>query len=395
MIITCRSVICAPINAVLRRLGLVGVGWIISSTILASTEFNGVASSGVDVFRDGDSAFAVDANARLHQRWNSVEGRLEVRAIAAHSTWEERAELELRDAYLDLRGAGGRWRLGQQQIPWGRADGFRLLDSVNPLRFPDAYFEDPEKARRPLRLANWEYDGDIVTAQFFAGPDRRLHAAAPGYRPLFPALEELNRGSNDERRTAVAGVRVGRALGAVDAAIYGYDGWHHSPVLTDFGLTTLRRRFVGLSGDAPAGPIVFRAEAMTSSVYTDVVRNEPYTFSDRQWLLGMDYQRGQLFLSPQVYGDKRDPTRGESSSARTYFSLLVRYEFAQSLARLSAFAWSDTHYQDRWLSLRISRTWGQHLELRFAADYFKGENDALVASVDRLDRAHLGLSYHW
>lgn len=362
---------------------------------LASTEFNGVARSSVDVFRDGDLAFAVDASARLHQRWNSVEGRLEVRSVAAHSSWEEQADLELRDAYLDLRSAGGRWRLGQQQIPWGRADGFRLLDSVNPLHFPDAYFEDPERARRPLWLGNWEYDGDSVSAQLFAGPDRRLHAAAPGYGALFPALEAVSRGSKEERRTAVAGVRVGRTLGAVDAAIYGYDGWHHSPVLTDFGVTSLRRRFVGVSGDAPAGPIVFRAEAMTSSVYTDVVRNEPFTFSDRQWLLGMDYQHGQLFLSPQVYGDKRDPTRGEALSSRTYLSLLVRYEFAQSLARLSVFAWSDTHCRDRWLSLRINRTWGQHVELRFAADYFNGENDSLVASVDRLDRIHLGLSYHW
>lgn len=366
-----------------------------SCLALAATEFNGVASSRVDAFRQGDSAFAVDASARVRQSWRLVDGRLEARMIAAHTSWKEQAELQLRDAYIDLRSAGGRWRLGQQQIPWGRADGFRLLDSVNPLGFPDAYFDDPETARRPLWLGNWEYDGEIVSAQFFAGPDRRLHAAAPGYGPLFPALDAVNRGSNEERHTAVAGLRLGRALGAVDAAIYGYDGWYHSPVATDSGLTTLRRRFVGLSGDAPAGPVVFRAEAMASSMYTDVVRNEPFTFSDRQWLLGMDYQRGQFFLSPQLYGDKRIPTYGEALDSRTYLSLLMRYEFAQSLARLSVFAWSDVRYRDRWLSLRINRAWGQHVELQFAADYFDGEGGSLVASVDRLDRVHVRLSYHW
>jgi hypothetical protein len=57
--------------------------------------------------------------------------------------------LELRDLYYEHR-LDRSVRLGKQQIVWGRLDGVKILDVVNPQTFREFILDDLEFAHRPV-----------------------------------------------------------------------------------------------------------------------------------------------------------------------------------------------------------------------------------------------------
>ena len=70
----------------------------------------------------------------------------------------------LREAYFDynlgqLPDEDGKLfaRIGKQQVVWGKADGFRLLDLINPFDFREPFYPNFEDVRIPLWMINLNY----------------------------------------------------------------------------------------------------------------------------------------------------------------------------------------------------------------------------------------------
>ncbi len=61
---------------------------------------------------------------RYRSQYDDAGGKLEDRM---------ESDQDLRELYLTWAGDDWQWRLGQQQIAWGRGDYFRLVDVLNPL----------------------------------------------------------------------------------------------------------------------------------------------------------------------------------------------------------------------------------------------------------------------
>ena len=109
---------------------------------------------------------------------------------------------EIRDAYIERRLTNGVLRLGKQQIVWGKLDGLKVLDVLNPQDLREFILEDFGESRIGLwsayldmTLAGWRTELAII-------PDNTGHAipvasawfelTAPRYRygasPGDPAL---------------------------------------------------------------------------------------------------------------------------------------------------------------------------------------------------------------
>ena len=54
---------------------------------------------------------------------------------------------EIRDAYLEFGLDNGLLRIGKQQIVWGRLDGIKVLDTVNPQDFREFILDDFDDSR--------------------------------------------------------------------------------------------------------------------------------------------------------------------------------------------------------------------------------------------------------
>ncbi|MGR8931657.1 MAG: DUF1302 family protein [Gammaproteobacteria bacterium] len=85
-------------------------------------------------------------------------------------------ELELRE--FSLHGQIGKTYLilGKQQIVWGKADGLKVLDIINPQSYREFILEDFEESRIPLWTVNVERSWRDWELQFLWIPDQSYHA---------------------------------------------------------------------------------------------------------------------------------------------------------------------------------------------------------------------------
>jgi hypothetical protein len=86
------------------------------------------------------------------------------------------AYLDLREAVLDISVGNMDLHLGRQQVVWGKTDGLRVLDVVNPLDLRDTASTEFLDQRIPLWMMNAEY---YLTTDFalqaLIVPDLRFH----------------------------------------------------------------------------------------------------------------------------------------------------------------------------------------------------------------------------
>ena len=98
----------------------------------------------------------------------------------------DRADLELREFYLEGNWDSWLFTIGKQQIVWGQADGLKVLDVVNPQDFREFILADFDESRIPLWAVNLEVPIGDITAQVIWIPDPTYHELpAPGARYAF------------------------------------------------------------------------------------------------------------------------------------------------------------------------------------------------------------------
>jgi len=85
---------------------------------------------------------------------------------------------ELREFYLDAAIRNSSIILGKQQVVWGKADGLKVLDIVNPQDFREFILDDFEQSRIPLWTINAEIPINNLTLQLLFIPDLSYHEFA-------------------------------------------------------------------------------------------------------------------------------------------------------------------------------------------------------------------------
>lgn len=322
----------------------------------------------------------------------TVRLKVELLADATDTPWGSGSTAELGDAHLTWINPLGTLRLGHQQIAWGRADAFRLLDTVNPVRYPDAVFDDAADARLPVWMANWEGQSGEWQWQLLAGKDRRLNASDPGYSQFQPTrTTQLKTGGSGD----IAGFRLGTHLGSVDLALHGLSSPNPQALWRPLGPAGLeqlsvRRQLWGISGDWSADSVVWRGEV--ASTRSETLDSNLRVLNQRteQALLGADWEQDSWFVSPQLYWQALSPAPYSSQGQNAAFSsLLLQRKLMQDRLKLRAF-WLhgfDTH--ENWWSLTIHYESSDLVEWRMALDHFRAEPGSLMSSFEELDRVSL------
>ncbi len=87
----------------------------------------------------------------------------------------DRAEIELREFYLEADLGRNFLTIGKQQIVWGQADGLKVLDVVNPQVFREFILDDFAESRIPLWSVSAEIPIDPLVLQLVWIPDTTYH----------------------------------------------------------------------------------------------------------------------------------------------------------------------------------------------------------------------------
>ncbi len=332
-----------------------------------------------------------------HVGWRDELGAARLRVLArseaSRTPWGQAHRTELEEMHVTWINDQGIFRVGLQQIAWGRADVFQLLDTVNARRYPDALFEDTSLSRIPSWMIKWEDSADIWEWQLFLGTDRRQDAANEAWPTLY-----TNAGPRPEHSGSahVVGGRLGSRLGALDIGVYALDGPDQNPVLslTENGViwpASLRRRVLGLSADLPVGPIVWRAEATQKFGKTYDIDHTLISQQQTKILIGADTQWENWFASAQLYREATSPQDYQLFSSIRYFgSALLERGFWQDQASFRLLWLASFDGRDDWLSLKFSYQSNDHLEWQLQVDHFNAKEGGTLYRFNDSDRLSIG-----
>ncbi len=337
----------------------------------------------------------------------------------------QEVEVELREFYL--QGAWGETylTLGKQQVVWGKADGLKVLDVVNPQSFREFILEDFDKSRIPLWTVNIERSWGDWDAQFIWIPDHTYHAlpdrgaryafSSPRLVPSAPPgiMADIRDVDRPDRflTDSDAGFRLSTFWKGWDISLnylYQYDNF---PVLSQ----RLEARPTGLV--VVIEPRYERTHVVGgtfSNAFGDwVVRGEVGYFTDRFFLtknpsnhdgvtqrselsgvLGLDWTGIEdTFLSAQLF---QSWVTGSSSglvrdTLDTNLTFLARRDFLNDTLRAEVLWIVNTNDGDGLVRPKIVYDWQDNLRTWVGADIFYGDRDGLFGQFGNNDRVIVGV----
>ncbi len=326
-----------------------------------------------------------------------------------------RTATQVKEAYLLYEGESFDLRLGQQQVVWGKTDGLRMLDIVNPLDMREFILDDFLDSRIGLVAARLNYYPDTDLEQeieLLLTPDAQVARFAPaGSRwafttPQIPTgltLRQLpGQRPNWAARNSAFGIAWrGNNLHGWDLSLNYFHGWKSTPnALRQVGggvmelqLTHLRMETLGGSFSTSSGPFVFRGEfaahlregidANGTSFATTVRRK-----STLNGALALDWNRYNWTVSGQFFLRHINGWNSQLLEARHtgFWSLRIATDFRHETVKPEILLLADWA-TGGWLARpKVSYDYSDTLTFTFGSDIFAGKRGLLgqFANNDRI-----------
>jgi uncharacterized protein DUF1302 len=335
----------------------------------------------------------------------------------------DRFEVELRELYFDWKIGKHYLTVGKQQIVWGKSDGLKILDIVNPTNFREFLLDDFDNSRIPL----WSLKADLkfskIKAQLIWIPDltyhdfppqngiffpRALFTATPqGYTIINNALEKPKKPIKD----ADYGIRLSTFIKGWDVTLnylYQYDNFPVAKTEVDelnnvITITPQFKRYhlLGSSFSNAFGSFTLRGEFGYSidkyfASATTNVENGIFKSDRIIGVIGVDYSGiSNTTLSFQLFEDYLFDNQNASGrkGSETNASFLINRRFANETLTASIICVQNLNEGDGFVRPKLEYLVLNNLTASLGADLFYGDSARLFGQFKNLNR--ISLSVQW
>lgn len=372
----------------------------------------------------------VTAIARLYaDGFDHLEpGRPAQTELAPHSRRLQlgnRTDIELRELYVRTVLWGAHLTLGKQQVVWGKADGLKLLDIVNPQNFREFILDNFDDSRIPLWTLNAELPIGGGNLQFLWIPDRSNHQlpkadatfafTSPLIVPRAPPgvavnLRPIERPNNIVTDSDI-GMRFSRFWRGWDLTVnylYHYADFpvfFQSVFLAPGGATVTvspryeRNHLIGGSFSNAFGNLTMRGEAIYNTDRFVLTTNRKdadgiIKSGEIAYVLGLDwggiqdslvsFQLFQSWLLKSANGMVRD-------TLDTTTTFLLRRHFLNETLETEVLWLHNVNQGDGLIRPKISYELRDNLKIWTGFDLFYGDRNGLFGQFDRNDRLVIGM----
>lgn len=383
------------------------------------------AQPAVELGLTESSAFVGSARVRVDAREKLEPGRTPLETYATGSrplALGTAGSVELRDLYLAFVTRRGLVRVGKQQIVWGRLDGVKVLDLVNPQDFREFILEDFSESRISLWSAYFDYNFGNWRTELAVIPDSTGHSipdegawfelTAPRFRygaaPGDPGLPVVTNEPTHALDETAFGLRLSRQVGSAEVGLVAYTGIDPEPLgrMTGVGGQPVLERFYerrdafGFSLDMGLGGAVFRAEyafqpdrAFNARPSGDLATVK---LDQHRGAIGLDID-GPLgvFINVQYLVDTiaSAPANLVRPARDRIGTLYVRKAFGYDRVVLEARWYQSFTDDDRLATLSVEYAFSDSTSISLAANAFEGVPDGLFGQFDSRDRLVLSLGH--
>lgn len=379
----------------------------------------------IDIRLDDSTELIASARLRVDAKERLEPGRTPVGSYSVLSkplTLGTAGSLELRDLYIERRLSNGVFRLGKQQVVWGRLDGIKVLDVVNPQEFREFILEDFDRSRIGLWSAYLDVSLGSWRTELVAVPDSTTHVlpdpgawfelTAPRFRFGSTATGANRTAVVDQPgilpETTAAGLRLSRTLGRFDVSLVAHTGLDFEPlgrITTIAGEPALeqfhaRRTTFGVSAESGLGNLVFRTEVAVMPGRRFNARDNDELTVERldqyRAAIGLDYRAPfDVFVNLQYLLDTIDQAPASLVRPETDRIATLYLQRRFGLDRFEVeFRWYHA-FEDRDDVRSIGVIWrpADNTSLHIEADRFSGSSEGLFGQFDARDRVMLRLEH--
>jgi len=328
-----------------------------------------------------------------------------------------RTYAEIKEAYLLYSSDDFDLRLGQQQVVWGKTDGLRLLDIVNPLNMQEFLLDDFLDSRVGVVAARLNYyaylGGNEHEIEFLVIPDAKVTKFAPqGSRwayakptlptGLTPVSAQGNK-PNWSLKNTEYGIAWRSKVAGWDVSLNWFYGWKDNPVLDKnivlgqiFITPTYKKMHtIGSSFSNAFGAMVLRGEVAVN--VNERIATTTSSVASTTWnaALGLDYTQNNWRISPQFFIrhlEKRAQIALEDKNAG-FVSLMVSTDYLNEKLKPEVIAllnWSDGSSMIR---PKVAYEFSDQITARLGVDLFTGNNTAFFGQFDQNDRVYSEVEY--
>ncbi len=379
-------------------------------------------------------------------RWDKIQNRLELKPEIVVGDWQFRGRVlswydaamdleptrapdltpaikrhyrtvtQVKEAYLLHEGEAVDVRLGIQQIVWGKTDGLRMLDIVNPLDMREFILDDFLDSRIGVAAArfDWYPDSDIEQeVEFVLVPDARPAEAAPAgsrwafARPRLPPGIVLRTLPGVEPGWSLKDPEYGAAwratLGEWDVSLNYFHGWKDTPNafrrllpgVMELRLEHLRMHTIGGAFARASGPFVLRGEGAVN--LREGIDSEGTSFDDTverrttvNAAIGLEWTRYNWTVNPQFFIRRIQNWEDRLAEDRTsgFWTLRIATDYMNEKLKPDLLIIADWD-QGGWLARpRVDYEWSDHLVTSVGLDVFGG-GKGFIGQFDANDRAYV------
>lgn len=334
----------------------------------------------------------------------------------------EAGTVEVRDFHLLLRSHNGVTRIGKQQIVWGRLDGIKVLDLLNPQDFREFILNDLGASRIGLWSAYLDYSLGGWRGELAIIPDGSGHAIpqAGAWFELTAPRFRYGAGADEPRPIVVTqrpghgiddtavGLRVSHRLDAFELSVVAYTGIDPEPlgrIVTVAGRRMLeryrkRREAFGFSAETAIGPTVIRAEyaLQPDRVFNtrDAAGLAAIALEQHRGVLALDVTGPlDVIINVQYLVDAvRDaPDTLVRPSADRLATLALKRRFAYDRLDLDLRWYHSFTDDDDMFALGVEYTLAENTSVRFGLETFSGVAEGLFGQFAGRDRVTIGVEH--
>jgi len=337
----------------------------------------------------------------------------------------QKLEAELREFYLETDWGESYLTLGKQQVVWGKADGLKVLDVVNPQSFREFILEDFDDSRIPLWMVNVErpfggWDAQVIwipDQTYDALPERDATYALTSTRLVPSAPGGVTVDLRDVKRPGSvfadsdAGIRFSTFWKGWDITLNYLYQYSNLPVLfqrlemTATGPVVLiepryeRTHIIGGTFSNAFGDWVIRGESgyFTDSFFLTDDASDPdgvVESPELSYVLGLDWSGMEdTFLSAQLFQswvtDSPDGlVRDELDTSLTF---LARRDYFNDTLQAEVLWLVNTNDGDGLIRPKLAYEWQDNVKTWVGADIFYGDRDGLFGQFRDNDRIVIGM----
>jgi len=331
-----------------------------------------------------------------------------------------RTATKLKEAYLMYEGNAFDLRLGEQQIIWGKTDGLRLLDIINPLDLREFILDDFLDSRIGLVAARLNYYPDPDTEQeieFVVIPDPESTETAPkNSRWAFhtttpPAGFRVQTLPDELLNWSIKNVEYGAAwrnnIDGWDVSLNYFYSWNGtpnafrqlSPGIITLQLKRLRMHTIGGSFSNAFGAWVVRGE-LTTNLQEGINANGS-TFADSvqrkttiNAALGAEWTGHNWTISPQFFIRHIQNWNNQLLEPQNsgFWTLRIATDFMHEKLKPEMLFLADWS-AGGWLARpKIAYDWSDNITSNLNADIFGGSR-GFLGQFNQNDRVGFDVTY--